>query len=56
MPVTTIDENDYIYIGNQKAAKIIDITFGIAGNHNMIIESLSGKKTGVYTVIGRSRN
>jgi hypothetical protein len=51
-----IDEDDYVYIKNRKAAKVVELTFEIAGNHKMIIESLPGKKKGIYTVIGRSNN
>jgi hypothetical protein len=45
------DENNFILINNKKVARIIEVKFGIAGNHKMIIESIVTKERGVYTVL-----
>ena len=46
-----IDENNYIYINNEKVAKIMEVKFGVVGNHKMIIESTFTKEKGVYTML-----
>ena len=39
-----IDEEGCIYANNQKVAKVIEVSYGIAGTHKMVIKSVTTKK------------